>query len=72
MNLDCFFYGLDTQAYKILGCHKLGNGVELSLWAPNAKKVEVITSKEQFKVFHEMKKSDDRGIWKIYLDGKTW
>ena len=68
MNLDCFFYGLDTQAYKILGCHKLGNGVELSLWAPNAKKVEVITSKEQFKVFHEMKKSDDRGIWKIYLD----
>ena len=41
MNLDYFFAGIDTQAYKYMGCHKLGNDVEFYVWAPHARKVEV-------------------------------
>ena len=68
MNLDYFFYGLDTQAYKYMGCHKLGDGVELCLWAPHARKVEVFMSKDEFKVFYELEKIDERGIWHIIID----
>ncbi|MBO7676583.1 MAG: hypothetical protein J6S49_03615, partial [Erysipelotrichaceae bacterium] len=68
MNLDYFFYGLDTQAYKYMGCHKLGDGVELCLWAPHAKKVEVFMSKDEFKIFYELEKIDERGIWHIFID----
>ena len=68
MNLDYFFYGLDTQAYKYMGCHKLGDGVELCLWAPHAKKVEVFMSKDSFEKFYELEKVDDRGIWHIVIE----
>lgn len=67
MNLDYFFFGLDTQAYKYMGCHKLDNGVELCLWAPHAKKVEVFMSKDNFEKFYELEKIDYRGIWHIVI-----
>ena len=67
MNLDYFFFGLDTQAYKYMGCHKLDDGVELCLWAPHAKKVEVFMSKDNFEKFYELEKVDYRGIWHIVI-----
>ena len=51
-----------------MGCHKLGDGVELCLWAPHARKVEVFMSKDNFQVFYELKKIDDRGIWHIVIE----
>ena len=68
MNLDYFFSGLDTQAYKYMGCHKLGDGVEFYVWAPHAKKVEVFTSREDFRVFYPFEKVDDRGIWHLVIE----
>jgi len=68
MNLDYFFSGLDTQAYKYMGCHKHGNGVEFYLWAPHAKRVEVFMSKDDFKVFYDLNKIDNRGIWHLIID----
>ena len=68
MNLDYFFSGLDTQAYRYMGCHPHGNGVEFYVWAPHAKGVEVFMSKENFEVFHPLEKVDDRGIWHLIID----
>ena len=67
MNLDYFFSGLDTQAYRYMGVHKLGDGVEFYVWAPHARKVEVIMSREDFKVPYEFQKVDGRGIWHLVI-----
>ena len=67
MNLDYFFYGIDTHAYEYMGCHKLGTGVEFYLWAPHAFRVEVFLSREDFRVFYPMEKCDPRGIWHLYI-----
>lgn len=67
MNLDYFFYGIDTHAYEYMGCHKLGTGVEFCLWAPHAFRVEVFLSREDFRVFYPMEKYDQRGIWHLYI-----
>ena len=67
MNLDYFFSGLDTQAYRYMGVHKLGDGVEFYVWAPHARKVEVIMSREDFKVPYEFQKVDGRGIWRLVI-----
>ena len=68
MNLDFFFGGYETQAYKYMGAHKRDNGVEFYLWAPHADAVDVFTSKEHFGKFYPMQKVDDRGIWHLFLD----
>ena len=68
MNLDYFFSGLDTQAYKYMGCHKHGNGVEFYLWAPHARHVEVFMSKDDFKVFYPLERIDNRGIWHLIIE----
>ena len=68
MNLDYFFSGLDTQAYKYMGCHKYGNGVQFYLWAPHAKRVQVFMSKDDFNIFYDLNKVDDRGIWHLIID----
>jgi 1,4-alpha-glucan branching enzyme len=68
MNLDYFFSGLDTQSYKYMGVHKLGDGVEFYLWAPHAKRVEVFMSRDDFRTFYDLKKVDDRGIWHLVIE----
>ena len=68
MNLDYFFSGIDTQSYKYMGCHKLGNGVEFYLWAPHADNVDVFMSKDEFKIFYPMEKVDNRGIWHLVIE----
>ena len=67
MNRDLFFSGLDTQAYRHMGCHKLDDGVEFTLWAPHAERVEVFMSRDDFQVFYPLEKVDDRGIWHLVL-----
>ena len=68
MNLDYFFSGLDTQAYRYMGAHKHGDGVEFYVWAPHARKVEVFMSRDDFNVFYEFQKVDDRGIWHLIIE----
>ena len=67
MNLDYFFLGIDTQAYKYMGCHRLGDGVEFYLWAPHAAGIDVFMSREGFQVFYPFEKVDDRGIWHLVI-----
>ena len=68
MNLDYFFSGVDTQAYKYMGCHPHGSGVEFYLWAPHASRVEVFLSRDDFKVFYPLQKVDDRGVWHLIIE----
>ena len=68
MNLDYFFSGVDTQAYKYMGCHKHGDGVEFYLWAPHADEVDVFMSRDNFKKYYSMDKVDDRGIWHLIIE----
>lgn len=65
---DKFFNGYELEAYKLFGSHKKGNGVEFTVLAPNAYKVEVFTSREDFGVFFPMEKIDVRGVWRVYID----
>ena len=67
MNLDYFFLGIDTQAYKYMGCHRLGDGVEFYLWAHHAAGIDVFMSREGFQVFYPFEKVDDRGIWHLVI-----
>ena len=68
MNLDHFFSGIDTEAYRYMGCHILKDGVEFYVWAPHARKVEVFMSKDNFQVFYPFEKVDDRGIWHLVIE----
>ena len=68
MNFDYFFSGIDTRAYTYMGAHKKGKGVEFCVWAPHAFKVEVFMSRDDFKVFYELEKIDNRGIWYLFID----
>ena len=63
-----FFDGYELEAYKLLGSHIKNNGMEFSLWAPHAFKVEVFTSKDGFKKFYPLEKIDERGIWYTFID----
>ncbi len=63
-----FFSGYEMEAYDLFGCHKKGNGVEFTLWAPHAYRVQVFTSREDFSRFYDLNKVDDRGIWQLYIE----
>lgn len=62
-----FFEGYELEAYKLFGSHPKDGGMEFTLWAPHAYKVEVFTSKEDFKVFYPLNKIDERGVWQVYI-----
>lgn len=68
MNLENFFLGFDTKAYEYMGCHIVGKGVEFYLWAPHAHHVELFSSKDNFEVFYNLEKVDNRGIWHLFID----
>ncbi|MDO4197530.1 MAG: 1,4-alpha-glucan branching protein GlgB [Erysipelotrichaceae bacterium] len=68
MNLNLFFGGYDTQAYKYMGIHKHGSGIEAYVWAPHAEGVDLFMSRENFQVFYPLEKVDDRGIWHLIID----
>lgn len=62
-----YFDGYELNAYELFGSHIKDKGVEFTLWAPHAKRVEVFTSKD-WNSFYELQKIDERGIWQIYID----
>ena len=65
---DNFFNGYELEAYKLFGSHKKDGGVEFSVWAPHAKKVEVFMSTD-WSNYIPMEKIDERGVWSTFVDG---
>ena len=49
-----FYNGNSVDAYKLLGCHKVGeNRYHFAVWAPNAKEVSVIGDFNNWLVNHD-------------------
>lgn len=65
-----FYSGNGTDAYKLLGCHVVGNGVyRFSVWAPNAKSVCVIGDFNNWLVNHDVMDRVE-GIWQADIEAK--
>ena len=64
---DRFFEGYELEAYKLFGSHIKDGGMEFTLWAPHAYKVEVFTSKDGFNRLYPLEKIDERGVWRAYI-----
>ena len=54
-----FYQGNETEAYKLLGCHKVAeNTYHFAVWAPNAKAVCVIGDFNNWEGYnHKMNKT---------------
>ena len=63
---DNFFAGYELNAFKLFGSHIKDNGVEFTLWAPHAYKVEVFTSFDWLRTY-PLEKIDERGVWQVYI-----
>ena len=65
-----FYNGEATNAYELLGCHNVGDGLyRFSVWAPNAASVCVIGDFNNWLVNHDVMTRED-GIWQITLEAK--
>ncbi len=65
-----FYQGTETQAYNILGCHKVEENLyHFAVWAPNAKGVCVIGDFNNWLVYHNKLQLVD-GIWQITLEAR--
>ena len=63
---DKFFAGIEANAYNLFGAHKLNDGVEFCVFAPNARQAEVYMS-NNWGNSYKMNKIDSRGICHILL-----
>ncbi|MBR0462021.1 MAG: 1,4-alpha-glucan branching protein GlgB [Erysipelotrichaceae bacterium] len=64
---DEFFKGYELEAYDLFGSRRKDRGVEFTVWAPHACKVEVFTSRN-WQEFFPLEKIDERGIWQTFVD----
>ena len=64
---DKFFEGYELEAYKLFGSHIKDGGMEFTVWAPHAHKVEVFTSKDMFTCLYPMERIDERGVWQGFI-----
>ena len=74
-NSYLFHEGKNYNSYEILGSHMViennKHGVRFSTWAPRAKNIWIVCSKNDFKIHDEykMSKISDGGIWSIFIEG---
>ena len=66
-----FYQGNETEAYKLLGCHKVAeNTYHFAVWAPNAKAVCVIGDFNNWLVNHNKMELVD-GIWQTTVEARA-
>ena len=71
--LFLFNQGTYYHAYELLGCHmqtqKGKTGAYFRVWAPNAKKVNLVGDFNGWNdTTHRMKKLGTSGVWEVYVD----
>ena len=64
---DKFFEGYELEAYKLFGSHIKDGGMEFTVWAPHAHKVEVFTSRDRFTCLYPLERIDERGVWQGFI-----
>ena len=66
-----FYQGNETEAYKLLGCHKVNESTyHFAVWAPNAKAVCVIGDFNNWLVNHNKMELVD-GIWQTTVEARA-
>ena len=66
-----FYNGQSTNAYELLGCHKVADGqYHFAVWAPNAKEVSLVGDFNNWLFAHDKMTLVD-GIWQITLDARS-
>ena len=66
-----FYNGESTNAYELLGCHKVANGqYHFAVWAPNAKEVSIVGDFNNWLFAHDKLELID-GIWQITVDAQA-
>ena len=65
-----FYNGQSTNAYELLGCHKVADGqYHFAVWAPNAKEVCVVGDFNNWLFAHDKLTLVD-GIWQITVEAR--
>ncbi|GAA0178738.1 1,4-alpha-glucan branching protein GlgB [Clostridium sediminicola] len=71
-DIHCFHEGTNYHSYEFLGCHIKESdevkGALFSVWAPNAEKIRVVGSFNNWNgEKYTMKKIENSGIWKLFI-----
>ena len=65
-----FYNGESTNAYELLGCHKVAEGqYHFAVWAPNAKEVCIVGDFNNWLFAHNKLELQD-GIWQITVEAR--
>ncbi len=65
-----FYNGESTDAYELLGCHRVSEGLyHFAVWAPNAKDVCVVGDFNNWLFAHDKLTLED-GIWQITVEAR--
>ena len=67
--LEKFSSGMSAEAYKFMGCHKIGNCYVFRVWAPNAKAVSVVGSFNNWNSENSPMSNIGYGIWEAEISG---
>lgn len=68
--IQLFHEGNCLEIYKVFGAHIENDGVRFTVYAPNAKNVQVIGDFNQWNgENHRMEKYTDGGIWTLFIPG---
>ena len=66
-----FYSGQSTNAYELLGCHKVGDNLyHFSVWAPNAKDVCLVGDFNNW-LFNHNKMALVDGIWQLTVEARA-
>lgn len=68
LNTTPFFQGSEIEAYKIFGAHPGRDGVTFRVWAPHAKRIEVVGAFNDWGADPIPMVKDDQGIWSVTVE----
>lgn len=70
-NFEFYLSGIEAYAYRTFGCHKEDDGYVFTVWAPNAQKVQLIgTFNDWDGNGYDFQKIEHTGIWRIKTHAK--
>ena len=70
LDLYLFNIGEHRRIHKFLGAHFIEDGVRFAVWAPNAERVSVVGSFNNWNIHaHAMEKRGNTGVWERFIPG---
>jgi len=70
LDLYLFNIGEHRRIHKFLGAHLIEGGVRFAVWAPNAQRVSVVGSFNDWNIHaHPMERRGSTGVWELFIPG---